>query len=193
MAMFGYSRVSTLKQNEERQDNALLNFGVSPENIKEEKKSGKNLKDREILSNLLNHTLRQGDTLVIESFSRLARNTKDLLNILEILESKEVKLISLKEDLKTDSAYGKFMVTIIGAMAEFEREMILERQREGIAIAKAKGKFAKPKIKINKEFKELYDKWKIRELSKVEFAKRYNVSRPTLNRLIKEYEEGEEG
>lgn len=85
--------------------------------------------------------VRRGDTVITESISRIARNTKDLLNIIDQLQSKGVEFISLKEALDTTTPQGKFMLTIFGAMAELERESILQRQREGIEVAKTEGKY----------------------------------------------------
>ena len=133
----GYIRVSTIEQNPDRQYSDLKKYKI--DKFFEEHASGKNTK-RPVLNEMLNF-IREGDTLFIESFSRLARNTADLLNIIETLKNKNVKIISQKENLDTGSPTGKMMITMIGAIATFERELILERQKEGIAIAKAAGKY----------------------------------------------------
>ena len=85
--------------------------------------------------------VREGDTVVVESISRIARNTRDLLGIVEQLTAKGVEFVSIKEQIDTTTPQGKFMLTVFGALAELERENILERQREGIAIAKEQGKY----------------------------------------------------
>ncbi len=133
--------------------------------------------------------IREGDTLFIESFSRLARNTADLLNIIETLKNKNVKIISQKENLNTGSPTGKMMITMIGAIATFERELILERQKEGIAIAKAAGKYkGRKKILPPANFETLYSLYLNRQIpTKKEFAKKCNVSLPVLERFIKEF------
>ena len=133
----GYIRVSTVEQNEERQTRALLEKGVEKENLFIDKQSGKNA-ERAQLKALLAFC-RKGDVVITESISRIARNTKDLLTIIEQLTNKGVDFISLKESIDTSTPQGKFMLTVFGAMAELERESILERQREGIAIAKEQG------------------------------------------------------
>ena len=132
--------------------------------------------------------VREGDTIYIHDFSRLARSTKDLLAIVELLNEKGVHLISNKENLDSSTPTGKLMLTMIGAIAEFERANLLERQREGIAIAKENGVYQgrKPK-EITDVFKPLYDKYMNREINKVQFAKELGVSRPTLDKMIKEY------
>ena len=131
---------------------------------------------------------REGDTIVIHDFSRLARSTKDLLNIVELLQDKKVNLISAKENIDSSTATGKLMLTMIGAINEFERTNLLERQREGISIAKKQGKYkGRKEIQVN-NFEEYYIKYKARELNKTQLAKEIGVSRPTLDKLIKEHE-----
>ena len=135
--------------------------------------------------------VREGDTVFVHDFSRLARSTKDLLELVENLNGKGVALVSNKENLDTRTPTGKLLLTMIGAIAEFERTNLLERQREGIAIAKEKGvyKGRKP-VNVSKDvFMELYEQYLIRKLTKSQMAKELNVSRPTLDKLIKEYTE----
>lgn len=129
-----YIRVSTIDQNEERQIKAM-----EKENIKKyftEKVSAKDTK-RPKLMEMIEFT-RDSDVIFIKDFSRLARSTQDLLNIVKQLDEKGVKLKSLKENLDTNTSTGKLMLTMIGAINEFERANMLERQREGIAIAKGR-------------------------------------------------------
>jgi DNA invertase Pin-like site-specific DNA recombinase len=133
--------------------------------------------------------MREGDIVIINDFSRLARSTKDLLELVELMEKKNVTLISLKENIDTSTPQGKLMLTMLGAINEFEIMNMLERQREGIAIAKAKGKYKGRKaIEINEKFKELYDKYMTRTINKTQFANELGVSRTTLYKLIEEYE-----
>ena len=132
-----YIRVSTIDQNEERQIKAM-----EREDIKKyfkEKVSAKDAKRPKLLEML--EFAREGDVIIIKDFSRLARSTQDLLNIVKQLDDKGVKLKSLKENLDTSTSTGKLMLTMIGAINEFERANMLERQREGIAIAKSKGMY----------------------------------------------------
>lgn len=179
-----YVRVSTAEQNEARQVEALEKYDI--EKWFTEKVSGKDT-NRPKLQELLDY-VREGDTVYIHDFSRLARSTKDLLNIVEILEDKKVRLVSNKENIDTSTATGKLMLTMIGAIAEFERQNLLERQREGIEIAKREGKYmGRKEIQISDEaFTKAYDRYMRREINKVQFAKELNVSRPTLDKILKE-------
>ncbi len=156
------------------------------EKVFSEKVSAKDT-NREELNKMLDFS-REGDTIVIHDFSRLARSTKDLLNIVELLQDKKVNLISAKENIDSSTATGKLMLTMIGAINEFERTNLLERQREGISIAKKQGKYkGRKEIQVN-NFEEYYIKYKARELNKTQLAKEIGVSRPTLDKLIKEHE-----
>lgn len=182
----GYVRVSTVEQNEARQLEGLNKYNI--DKWFKEKVSGKDT-NRPQLQAMLDFA-REGDTIYIWDFSRLSRSVKDLLEIVEILQKKNVHLVSVKENLDTSTATGKLMLTMIGAINEFERTNLLERQREGIAIAKREGKYkGRKEIKIDENiFNEQYNRYKNRDINKCEFAKRLNVSRPTLDKLIKEYE-----
>lgn len=183
-----YIRVSTVEQNESRQYAALEPYKV--ERYFSEKVSGKST-DRPQLQAMFDF-VREGDTVYVCEFSRLARNTQDLLAIVEHLQQKGVKLISLKERLDTMTPTGKLMLTMIGAISEFERDLILERQKEGIAVAKKEGKYkGRKKIEIGDlpSFERLYAKYMRREISKAEMAKELGISRPTIDRLIAEYQD----
>ena len=181
-----YIRVSTVDQNEQRQIEALEGKNIDKWYI--EKVSAKDT-NRPKLKEMLEFA-REGDTIYILDFSRLARSTKDLLELIEQMQGKGINLVSIKEDIDTSTPTGKLMVTMIGAINEFERANLLERQREGIAIAKAKGKYKGRKaIEIDKNFKEQYQRYLNRELNKVQLAKELGISRPTLDKLIKEYED----
>lgn len=182
--IIGYVRVSTVEQNEARQLITMEKYNV--EKVFSEKVSAKDT-NREELNKMLDFS-REGDTIVIHDFSRLARSTKDLLNIVELLQDKKVNLISAKENIDSSTVTGKLMLTMIGAINEFERTNLLERQREGIAIAKKQGKYkGRKEIQVN-NFEEYYIKYKARELNKTQLAKEIGVSRPTLDKLIKEHE-----
>ena len=185
MSKIGYMRVSTLDQNLERQEKALYEQGV--EHLFSEKLSGKNT-ERPQLKKMLDF-VREGDVLYIESISRLARSTKDLLNIVETLTSKGVGLVSLKEKIDTNTPQGRFVLTLFGALAELERESILERQREGLAIARQKGaKFGRPAAKTPEEFEAIVKRWKNGEILAVEAIKLLGMSKPTFYRKVKEWE-----
>lgn len=185
--LLGYIRVSTEEQNEERQRIALIEKGIDPEFLYIDKQSGKNT-EREQLKALLSFA-RKGDTIITESISRIARNTKDLLNIVDQLSSKGIEFISLKESIDTSTPQGKFMLTVFAAMAELERENILERQREGIAIAKAAGVYqGRQKMDINrKEFEAAASLWRKGEITATEAMKRLNIKPNTFYRRVKEW------
>lgn len=180
-----YVRVSTEEQNEQRQVEGLTKHGIEKWFI--EKVSGKNMNRPELQTML--EFVREGDTVYIHDFSRLARSTKDLLEIVELLNRKGVILVSNKESIDTSTPTGKLMLTMIGAIAEFERQNLLDRQAEGIAIAKREGKYKgrKPVEIESSLFKEQYEKYMNREISKSRLAEVLGVSRPTLDKMIKEY------
>lgn len=181
-----YVRVSTVEQNEQRQVKAIEDR-ASIDKWFIEKVSGKDTK-RPQLQAMLDY-MREGDTIIINDFSRLARSTKDLLELVELMQEKNVTLISLKENIDTSTPQGKLMLTMLGAINEFERMNMLERQREGIAIAKANGKYKGRKaIEIDEKFKELYKKYMARNINKTQFANELGVSRTTLYKMIEEYD-----
>ena len=177
-----YVRVSTVEQNEARQIEALEKFGI--EKWFTEKISAKDT-NRPQLKQMLDFA-REGDTVYIHDFSRLARSTKDLLDIVETLQSKGIHLVSNKENIDTSTPTGKLMLTMIAAINEFERTNLLERQREGIAIAKRNGKYKVLKPFTSDKFDGLYALYLRREITKSELAKRLGISRPTLDKLIRE-------
>lgn len=180
-----YVRVSTEEQNEARQVEALEKYGIEKWYI--EKVSGKNA-EREQLHLLLDF-VREGDEVYVMDFSRLSRSIRDLWNIVDLLNDKEVRLVSLKENLDTSTATGKLMFTVIGAIAEFERENMLERQREGIAIAKREGKYkGRKSVKLD-NFNEVYEQWKKGEITAVSASKLLGINRGTFYKKVKVYEE----
>lgn len=178
-----YIRVSTVEQNEARQLEAMKNKDI--ERYFTEKVSAKDTNRPELQAML--DFVREGDTIYVHDFSRLARSTKDLLNIIEHLKNKGVTLISNKESIDTSTPQGKLMVTMLGAIYEFERANLLERQREGIAEAVKAGKYKGGQVKRidDDTFNKYYGKYQRRELNKVQLAKALNISRPTLDKLLK--------
>lgn len=186
MAKVAYLRVSSLSQDCLRQEvqmpNDIDKFFI-------EKASGKNT-DREQLKACMAY-LREDDTLYVESISRFARNTKDLLSMVEDLNNRGINFVSLKENVDTRTPQGKFMLTIWGAMAEMEREQILERQREGIAIAKEKGVYkGRQPIKVDEKlFAKVVKMWKDGDITAVEAMKRLNLKANTFYRRVKKWEE----
>lgn len=179
-----YIRVSTVEQNEARQVKVIEQFRI--DKVYQEKVSAKNT-NRPELQEMLDFA-REGDTIYVADFSRLARSTKDLLELVELLESKGVQLVSIKENIDTSTATGRLMLKMISAINDFERENMLERQREGIAIAKAAGKYKGRKEISISDFNKQYQRYMNREVSKSQLAKELSVSRPTLDKLIKEHQ-----
>jgi DNA invertase Pin-like site-specific DNA recombinase len=178
-----YVRVSTVEQNEARQLEALEKRNI--DKWFTEKVSAKDV-NRPQLQAMLDFA-RDGDTIYIHDFSRIARSTKDLLDIVEKLNAKGVHLVSNKENIDTSTPTGKLMLTMIGAINEFERTNLLERQREGIAIAKREGKFKGRKAVDVPDFAVHYERYMRREVSKAQLAKELEISRPTLDKLISDY------
>ena len=183
MSNIGYVRVSGTDQNTDRQEIALSEYRL--EKVFIEKASGKNT-DRIQFKKMMDY-LREGDTLYIESISRLARSTKDLLSIVQKLQEKKVELVSLKENIDTATPQGRFIITVFGALSELERENILQRQKEGIEAARIKGKkFGRPKIEKPKEWDKVIKQWKRKEITAVEAMRKLNLNRGTFYRMIKE-------
>ncbi|MEC7762547.1 MAG: recombinase family protein [Pseudomonadota bacterium] len=137
--LIGYARVSSAGQKLDVQTDALTRAGVKPEHLYAEKVSGRRREGREALEELLSRGIRKGDTVVCTRLDRLARSTRDLLQIAETLEDKGVNLKVLEQPIDTTNAAGKLFFTMLGAFGEFEASIRAERQREGIEAAKAKG------------------------------------------------------
>ena len=176
----GYVRVSTTEQNTVRQEILMEELGV--DEIYIDKASGKNI-DRPQLKAMMEF-VRKGDVVIVESISRFARNTRDLLDLVAKLHDKEVVFISKKEAIDTTTPTGKFMLTIFGAVAELEREYILQRQREGIAVAKAQGKYKGRKPKAYPDFDKVIAKWKKGEITAVKAASMLGMSKSTFYRKV---------
>lgn len=184
----GYVRASTEDQNTIRQEKIMAELGV--EKIYIEKVSGKSREGRPELEAMMNF-VREGDVVVVESISRFARSTKDLLNLVEELKEKGVEFVSQKEAIDTQTPQGKFMLTVFGAMAELEREQILQRQKEGIAAAKEAGKYKGRKpIEVDEDLlKSVHNKWYKNEITTAHAIKKLGVSRNTFYRRMWEYED----
>ena len=180
-----YVRVSTIEQNENRQLEGLKKYDINEWFT--EKVSAKDT-NRPKLQELIKFA-RKGDTVYVHSLDRLARSTKDLLDIVEQLQAKGIYLVSSKESIDTNTATGKLMLTMIGAINTFERENMLERQREGIAIAKENGVYAgRKEISYPDNWIEIYNKYKTRELTGTKAMELLDLKRNTFYKLVKEYE-----
>jgi len=181
----GYVRVSTVEQNEERQTRALSQYHI--DKWFTEKVSAKDTHRKELQAML--EFARDGDTVYIHDFSRLARSTKDLLDIIEQLKARNISLVSNKENIDTSTPQGKLMITMLGAINEFERENMLERQREGIAIAKSKGKYrGRKKIDFPAEWEQVYRQYKHREITGTRAMELLGLKRNTFYKLKEQYE-----
>lgn len=183
-----YARVSTEDQNLERQ--LVMAREQKAEKIFQEKLTGKN-QDRQELKKMMDYA-REGDVIIVESISRMARNTRDLLSIVDKLQDKSVEFISLKENIDTTTPAGRFMLTVFAALAELERETTLDRQKSGIAIAKAAGKYKgrQPIVIDEAKFKKSYKDWKKGEITARIFMNRLGLKPNTFYRRIRQFEKG---
>lgn len=177
----GYVRVSTEEQNTARQEIMLRELGV--DELFVDRASGKNA-DRPELNRMMNF-VRRGDTVIVESISRFARNTRDLLDLVERLTEKQVEFVSRKEAIDTTTPTGKFMLTVFAAVAELEREYILQRQREGIAIAKHQGKYRGRPPKAYPDFERIAARWQKGEITAVQAMKQLGMSKTRFYERVK--------
>jgi len=183
---YGYVRVSSKDQQDDRQFIAMRERGIPPEQIFSEKQSGKDTKRPELQK--LMSKVQKGDIIVVESISRFARNTKDLLGLVDKLTKKNVEFISLKEHIDTTTPTGLFMLTIFGAVAELERGYLLDRQAEGIAAAKARGvRFGRPCQKVPDNFDELARRHLRGKITLKELLSESGLSKTTLYRRLREW------
>lgn len=181
---YAYIRVSTVEQNEARQLAAMEKYNIPKENYYTEKISGKDV-NRPELQKLLSIATK-GDIIHIHDFSRLSRSTADLLNIVEDLNKREITLVSNKENLDTSTPTGKLMLTMVGAINEFERANMLERQLEGIQEAKKRGVYCKKEIDMDL-FKKLIKDVDSGMLTVVTASEELGVTRRTWYKLREKY------
>ena len=180
----GYVRCSTVEQNEARQLKMMEE--QKTEKLFIDKASGKNT-DRAAFKEMMAF-VRAGDIVVVESISRIARNTRDLLSTVSDLTARQVEFVSLKENIDTTTPQGRFMLTVFGALAELERENILERQREGIEIAKSAGKYKgrKPLDVDETQFKGACARWRAGEITATAAMREVGLKPNTFYRRVKE-------
>lgn len=181
----GYIRVSTDDQNTARQEKLMEELGI--EKVYTEKISGKNT-NRPQLKEMMSY-VREGDVVVVESISRFARSTADLLRLVDELEDKGVGFVSHKESFDTSTPQGKFVLTMFATLAELEREQTLQRQREGIAVAKAAGKYKgrKPISVDQEEFDRLYGKVLKGECTNKYVMDKMGLKRNTYYKFVAKY------
>ena len=179
--LLGYARVSKLDQNLNRQSDQLKSIGC--ELIFEEKITGTK-KERPELDRLLNY-IRQDDTIVVTELTRLSRSTKDLFSIVEIIENKGAHIKSLKEAwIDTTTPQGKFMFTIFAGISQFERDLISQRTKEGLASARARGRIGGRPAKSGKDIKLALKMYNSKEYSITEITKATGISKTSIYRYI---------
>lgn len=184
MANVLYVRVSTKEQETARQEELAEKFKIEKTYV--DKATGKNT-DRPQFVEMMNF-LREGDTLYVESISRLSRSIRDLLKTVDELERRKVKFVSDKENIDTSNPYGRFMLTVFGALAELEREQMLQRQAEGIAIAKAAGKYkGRQRVDVDEiKFRRVCAEWREGKITAKQAQKKLLLKPNTFYRRVKE-------
>ena len=182
----GYIRVSTDEQNIARQEILMKQLGV--EKLFIDKCSGKNT-NRPKLMEMMNF-VRERDIVVVSEISRFARNTKDLLNLIDELTEKGVQFESQKEKIDTTTPTGQFMLTVFAAVSQLEREYILSRQREGIEAKKARGEYkGRQPINVDKsQFEQEYKLWKDGHITARKAMTNLGLKPNTFYRRVKDYE-----
>ncbi len=187
----GYVRCSSKTQNPERQEVLMERLGV--EKVFIDMLSGKDANRPQLQAML--EFMREGDMVVVESFSRLARNTRDLLEITDRMREKGVEFVSQKEAIDTKTPVGKALLTILGAISELERDYMLERQAEGIALKKERGEYkGRVPIKVDeKQFEQEYKLWKSGQITAKTAMSHLGLKPNTFYRRVKAYEERVDG
>lgn len=187
----GYARVSTEDQSLNLQADAMKKYGIEPENIYREKISGTKMNRPELIACL--RSLRQGDVLVVWRLDRLARSLSDLIKITQDLDARKVDLVSLTEQIDTANAGGRLIFHVFGAVAQFERDLVSERTKAGLAAARARGKRGGRPAKLKpKDIRIILQIMKDKTITATDIAKRFGVSRATIQRGLRTYRETEE-
>ena len=184
--VYGYARVSTADQNLDRQLDALRKHGI--DKLFCEKMSGTK-KNRPELDKMLNE-LSEGDTVVIESLSRLGRSVKNLSELMEYFNTKNIRLVSMKETIDTTSPTGRLLYTILASLAAFERDILVERTSEGLKAARARGRVGgRPKTDA-KAMQKALALYQTKEYSITDITDLTGVSKSALYRALKERQSG---
>ena len=191
MKIYFYIRVSSKEQNTIRQEVKAREYNMPIECVYIEKVSGKNVTDRPVLTNLM-AALKSGDKLIVDSISRFARNTKDLLELIDQLNGKGIIFVSLKESIDTTTSTGLFMLTVFGAVAQLERDYIKDRQMEGIAIAVTEGKYKGRKpIEVPRLWDKYYKMMNNGDISGIDVMKILGLKKTTFYKLINQYKKAQ--
>ncbi|AFQ30655.1 recombinase family protein [Bacillus thuringiensis] len=196
---FGYVRVSSKDQNEERQIENMKCLGIEDRDIFIDKQSGKNMKRENY--QMLKRLARTGDTIIFDSLTRLGRSMNDVLEEFRYYEQQQINLQFIKEPFINvnysgestndiiQQAVQKATLTILSAFAEKERNDIKQRQAEGIALAKKHGKhIGRPPVQITEQFIEAYEAWQSGKITAVGVMRKYDIKRSSFYKLVKEYE-----
>lgn len=187
VTLVGYARVSTAEQSVTMQVEALVKYGVREEDIYTENISGVK-KTRPELQRAL-RALRKGDTLVVWKLDRIARSINNLLEVMNELEEKGIKFRSITEGIETETPAGKMILFVMGALAQFERDLIVERTRAGVKAAKERGvKFGAKHVIQPEQMPTIWREVNEKGMTKVAAAKKYGVHVQTITRRLKEYE-----
>jgi DNA invertase Pin-like site-specific DNA recombinase len=183
--LIGYARVSKGdEQSNEAQARALIEVGCK--RIFREEASGGRW-ERPELHRMLDH-LREGDTIVVWKLDRLSRSLKDVLHIMERIETAGAGFRSLTEAIDTTTPAGRMMMQMVGSFAEFERAMIRERTSAGLALARSEGRIGGRRKKLNPKMRlEIAESVLSGRKSAAEMARLYEISQPTVSRIVTEY------
>lgn len=182
---FFYSRVSTVDQNEARQIEQAKQGDY--DKVYLDKASGANMERAEL--NIMLNQLREGDSVTVLSIDRLGRNTRDILTIVDKITEQKASLVCLSPHFTSADHYGEFFLSMLACFAQLERKQILERQMQGIKIAKQAGKYKGRKPKTIENFEAVYKQWCDEKITAEQAAKLLEISRSTFYRRIKAYEE----
>lgn len=185
---YGYARVSTLDQNLDRQLDMLRRYGV--DKLFTEKMSGTKRERPEL--NKLIQSLMEGDTVVVESLSRLGRSTKNLIELVELFQERGIHLVSLKESVDTSTPSGKLLFTLMSAIAQFERDTIAERTNEGLRAARARGHVGGRPRADQQKVQQAISLYRTQQYTVSEIQDMTGIARSTLYRAMKQQDRADD-